>query len=312
MQAATEPQTEAVVNAEGEPLAISRVSAPLPTRGDDECLIEVEAFSVNRGELVLLANRPAGWRPGQDVAGVVVGPAANGEGPKAGERVAALVEGGGWARHVAAPLDRVAVTPAGVGSDAAATLGIAGVTALRTLRLGGGLLGAPVAITGASGAVGRFAVQLATVQGAAVTAIADERHADELRALGAVEVLADPAAAAGLFAFAIESIGGEMLAKTIAAIEPAGTIVLIGSASGEPTPISIFDFFGHEGARILTYFSYASSDGIDRDLSVLLGLLDDGRLSAPIGLALPWEDLADGLRALADRQVPGKLVLTIA
>lgn len=312
METATERQTEAVINGEGEALAVLRAMAALPPRAADECLIEVEAFSVNRGELALLANRPAGWRPGQDVAGVVVEPAANGEGPAAGERVAALVEGGGWARQVAAPLDRLAVIPAGVGPDAAATLGIAGITALRSLRLGGGLLGAPIAITGASGAVGRFAVQLARAEGAAVTAITGERHAEELHRLGAVEVVDDPTAAGHPFRFAIESIGGKMLAKTIATMEPAGTIVLIGSISGEPTPISVFDFLGHEGTRILTYFSYASGGGIDRDLGLLLELLDDGRLSAPIGLVLPWEDLAGGLRALADRQVPGKLVLTIS
>jgi hypothetical protein len=50
----------------------------------------------------------------------------------------------------------------------------------------------------------------------------------------------------------------------------------------------------------------------NRDLTVLLGLLEGGRLSAPIGLVLPWEDLADGLQVLADRQIPGKLVLTIS
>jgi NADPH:quinone reductase len=75
---------KAIVNTLGGP-TITAVGDPRP--GNGEALIAVRAFSINRGELDLLRTRTDGWRPGQDVAGVVVEPAADGSGPAAGTRV---------------------------------------------------------------------------------------------------------------------------------------------------------------------------------------------------------------------------------
>ena len=100
------------------PVALREVADPQPAA--DEALVEVHAFAVNRGELFLLAMRPEGWRPGQDVAGVVVQAAADSSGPKAGTRVVALVDGGGWAQRVAAPIARMAALPDNVSFASAA------------------------------------------------------------------------------------------------------------------------------------------------------------------------------------------------
>src|SRR5436305_7164526 len=94
--------------------------APTPQSGAGEALIEVKAFGVNRGELRLLASRPDGWRPGQDIAGIVVREAEDGSGPKAGERVVAVVEQAGWSEQTAADPSRMAVLPNGVSFEAAA------------------------------------------------------------------------------------------------------------------------------------------------------------------------------------------------
>jgi len=67
------------------PVELREVAEPEP--GPDEAIVEVRAFSLNRGELALLAGRAEGWRPGQDIAGVVVQAAADGGGPKKGTRV---------------------------------------------------------------------------------------------------------------------------------------------------------------------------------------------------------------------------------
>src|SRR5260370_784426 len=112
-----------------------------PSASPDEAIVEVHAFSLNRGELRLLATRPEGWRPGQDVAGVVIRQAADGSGPPDGSRVVALVDEGGWSQRVAASTAHMATLPDDVSFAAAATLPIAGITALRTLRYGGVLLG---------------------------------------------------------------------------------------------------------------------------------------------------------------------------
>ena len=76
---------------------------PDPEPKYTEALLEVRAFSLNRGELRSFRNNEEGWVPGQDVAGVVLRPAANGEGPPAGSRVVALMDEFGWAQRAAVP-----------------------------------------------------------------------------------------------------------------------------------------------------------------------------------------------------------------
>src|SRR5919197_1474540 len=149
------------------PLQLRDVDEPSPSTG--ETIVEVKAVSINRGELRLLATRPEGWRPGQDISGVVV--QAPPDGLAVGTRVVALVDQAGWAERAAVPANRIAGLPDGVTFAQAATLPVAGLTALRALRLGGMLLGQNVLVTGASGGVGHFAVQLAAHQGAHVVAI---------------------------------------------------------------------------------------------------------------------------------------------
>ena len=131
----------AVVNTPSAPIPVELREVGEPEPAADEAIVEVHAFSVNRGELALLGIRPEGWRPGQDIAGVVVQAAADGSGPKEGTRVVALADGGGWAQRVAAPTARMAALPDNVSFASAATLPVAGLTALRTVRLGGALLG---------------------------------------------------------------------------------------------------------------------------------------------------------------------------
>src|SRR4051812_18182956 len=133
---------------------VREVENPSPAR--NEALVAVRAFAVNRGELALLAARTEDWRPGQDVAGVGIEPAADGTGPAPGTRVAAQVEQAGWAERVPVPTGRLAVLPEPVSIEQGASLPLAGLTALRVLRLGGDLLGRRVLITGANGGLGRF------------------------------------------------------------------------------------------------------------------------------------------------------------
>src|SRR5438552_4257318 len=190
----------ALVNTPSAPIPVELNEVPEPEPASDEAVVEVQAFSLNRGELALLANRPEGWRPGQDVAGVVVQPAADGSGPEKGTRVVALVDGAGWSQRVAAPTARMAVLPDNVSFASAATLPVAGLTALRTVRLGGALLGRRALITGAAGGVGRFAVQLAALAGAEVTGVVGRpERAAGLAERGATAVVTTIQEAEGLF-----------------------------------------------------------------------------------------------------------------
>jgi NADPH:quinone reductase len=298
---------KAVVNNPGGP-AITAVDDPRPASG--EALVAVRALSINRGELDLLPARTNGWRPGQDIAGVVVEPAADGSGPAAGTRVVALMEQAGWAELAAVPVSRLAPLPAEVGIEQAAALPLAGLTALRTLRLGGALLGRRVLVTGANGGVGRIQIQLAAAAGAQVTAVARPQHEKQLLALGASSVVADPAAANGPYDLVADWVGGPSLAGCIGKVTPGGTVVL-GSSNTEKTPISIHDFFGHEGARLVSYLSYAYPEPPGPDLTTLADLVAAGRLDPAVGLTLPWTRLRDALTALAERRISGKAVLTV-
>src|SRR5260370_30083663 len=86
------------------PVAIREVAEPMPAA--NEALVEVRAFSLNRGELRLMQVRPEGWQPGQDISGVVLHAAADGSGPAAGTRIVALADQAGWAQRAAVPAHR--------------------------------------------------------------------------------------------------------------------------------------------------------------------------------------------------------------
>ena len=281
-----------------------------PAAGEGEAIVEVRAFSLNRGELSLLAERP-GWRPGQDVAGVVAQPAASGEGPGAGARVVAAVDGAGWSERVAAPINRLAELPPSVGFSAAATLPVAGLTALRALREVGSLLGRRLLVTGASGGVGHFGVQLAALAGARVTAAAGNRERGaELVGLGAAEVVTYEEDLGGPFDAVLESVGGPVLEASLAALGPGGVVVLYGRASDQPAQITLRSFGGRHGVSIRSFFIYQTGvETFGRDLGYLAGLVGEGRLRPEVGLEASWREADRALAALRDRRVSGKAVL---
>ena len=217
-------------------LVIQSVPAPVPDRG--EAIVRVRAISLNRGEVRRSTMADAGWRPGWDLAGHVEKAAADGSGPKVGARVVGLLPEGAWAERVVVPTHALAELPDKVTFSQAATFPVAGLTALHALAKGGLLLGRRVLVTGATGGVGDFAVQLARLAGAHVTASA--RRADQvpaLRQLGAHEVaVGDEIPASPKFDLIVESVGGKTLGTALAALQRAGVCVTLGvSASAEVT-----------------------------------------------------------------------------
>lgn len=297
----------------GTPIELREVAEP--QAADHEAIVEVKAFSLNRGELALLAMRPEGWRPGQDIGGIVVKHAADGSGPDTGTRVVGLAEQGGWAQRVALSTDRLATLPEHVSFAQAATLPMAGHTALRILRFGEVLLGKRILITGAAGGVGRFAVQLAALAGAEVTGVVGRsERAEGLRELGASEAITQIDQAHGLFDVILESVGGTSLTKALHLVTSHGTIVVFGNSSGEDTPFNFYHLFGHEGMRLQTFFSYNPGmiTALSADLTSLVTLVAAGKLMAPIGLETSWHELVPALTALKDRKIQGKAVFHVS
>ncbi len=300
---------QAVISTPAGPGWIEFRDVPAPEPAPDEALISVRAFAINRGELRLLPLRED-WIPGQDIAGVVERAAADGSGPPAGTRVAALADWHGWAEYAAVPSRRIAPLPDGVGFAQAAALPMAGTTALNALRHGGSLLGKHVLVTGASGGVGSFAVQLAALSGARVTAVAS-RAVERLRERGASEVV--DAVSGGPYDLILESAGGASLAAAIEAIAFDGVIVLVGNSSGEDAPLNFGTLVaGHGQARIEPFLSGVHEARAGANIAVLVELLAAGRLTAEIGLEADWAELPAALDALRDRQMTGKAVLTIS
>lgn len=295
-----------------EPVVLADI--PEPTPRANEALVKVEAFSVNRGETFKLETPVPGERPGKDIAGLVVQPAADGSGPTGIARVVGHPMAGGWAEFAAVPTDALAVLPDTVSALQGAALPLAGLTALRLLRAAGPVLGRRVLLTGASGGVGHFVTELAAAAGGQVTAVTrDAGRGARLTELGAAEIVHDPADARGPYDIVLESTGGDTLPVALARLAKRGTLIWFGQASRTPATLDFFDFFAGPESAVIRHFHYLDADtGLGDDLAALVRLTAEGRLHPEIGRVANWADTATALTDLRDRRIRGKAVLTLS
>lgn len=308
----------ALVHDPEAPAGIRSEHVPEPVPAAGQALIEVHAVALNFTEVAYTAeSTPPGTVLGLDAAGVVVQQAADGSGPPAGTRVVTFGwDAGGWAERRAVDTDELAVLPEGVDPGVASTLPAAGVTALRAVRDLGPVLGRRVLVTGASGGVGRFAVQLAARAGAHVIAsVGSPARGEGLRELGAAEIVIGPGQVGAPVFGVLDNVGGGQLAEAFGLLEDGGVLQSIGRASREPTTID-FEAERRTGRRkrleVFTVGNPGYGPTFGPDLRTLVGLLASGALTPQIGWRGSWERVAEAAEALMGRRVLGKAVLDVA
>lgn len=292
------------------PAAVRLAEIPDPVPGAGQVLVDVSHASLNYGDLndARSSRVPAGGVLGSDAAGVVVQAAADGTGPAVGTHVVALTSGA-FAERVAIDVGALAEIPKGLGLAQAVALPVAGVAALRSLRAAGLGPGKRVLITGASGGVGRFAVQLAARAGAHVIAsVGSAPRGEGLAEAGAGDVLIGLEGLQRPVDVVIDSVGGPQLVAAWNLLAPGGSVQSVGWTSGEP---AVFPPYATVGpAKSLT--SFVIEGDVGADLAVLAELAAEGAITVEIGWQGSWDRFHEAAEALRRRQIPGKAILEVA
>lgn len=304
---------------EAERLAVRRVVGRAARPG--EVTVRVTAISLNRGEVKrALTETPSGTTPGWDFAGVVEATGGAPGAPPMGTRVVGLLPVGSWAERVHAPVDFIASVPDDVTDAQAASLPVAGLTALHALRKGGLLLGRKVLVTGATGGVGQFAIQLAAASGAAVFAhIRREEQQPEVERASTGGVIVgetlEAARAHGPYDFILDSVGGSALSAALTMLRRNGTCVTVGVTEGALVRFDSAVFLRTSGAilsGLVLGDDIAATSPASEGLALLLRLIETGALKPTIGMEAPWMEVGAVARQLVNRAFGGKAVLHIA
>jgi NADPH2:quinone reductase len=294
-------------------LVIRPVDDPVADRG--EALVRVKALSLNRGEVRRSGLAAPGWRPGWDLAGAVERAAADGSGPRAGARVVGLLPEGAWAERVAVPTHALAELPDKVTFAQAATFPVAGLTALYALAKRGPLLARRALVTGATGGVGDFALQLARLGGAHVTASVRRVEQTALvRQAGAHEVVVgDAIPATPKYDLVVESVGGRTLGTALAALERGGVCVTLGVSGSSEVTFDARTFFVGGRATLYGFYLFVElgNEPAGTGLRRLAELVAAGQIAPRISLERPWTDIGQIAQELMARRFPGKAVLTL-
>ncbi|MGW2053328.1 NAD(P)-dependent alcohol dehydrogenase [Streptomyces sp. NPDC001840] len=300
-------------------LRINEVPRPAPGAG--EVLVSVEASSVNghdvivrAGGLKMVSGRRFPIGVGLDFAGIVAATGADVEGYRAGDRVWGTVHPrerhttGGTAEYVVVPADRIAPAPVGISPVEAASVVVAGTTALIALRDSAHLAaGERVLVRGAAGGVGTAAVQLAHAMGAHVTALARDRHARLLTGLGADEVLdygSTTSDRIGPFDVILDTVGTELNCYR-SRLAKGGRMVTVGLSAPALAAIAASSVYG---PRRIRTFSANPDTTVLRDLA---GHVASGALRPVVDGVYPLSDTAAAQQAFERGGAAGKQVIQV-
>jgi NADPH:quinone reductase-like Zn-dependent oxidoreductase len=301
-----------------------------PEAADDEVLVRVHAAGVDRGVWHIMTGLPYpirlagyGFRkpktavPGTDLSGVVEAVGKNVTRFMPGDEVFGVGKGA-FAEYARAAENKLVHKPANLSFEQAAAATVSGLTALQGLRNHGRVeSGQKVLVIGASGGVGTFAVQLARVFGAAVTAVCSTTKVEMVRSLGVDHVIdyqrEDFADGEQRYDVILDIGGNSSLSRLRRALAPKGTLVFVGGETGgrwlggvdRQLRALVLSRFVHQ--RLTTFVSTQNHE----DLTVLAELLETGQVTPVIDQTFPLSEGPKAIRYLEEGHARGKVVITV-
>ncbi len=299
-----------------------------PTVGDDEALVRVHAASIHIGDYYTIGGLPYVMRPifssmraknrvpGTDIAGTV---------ETVGKDVTELQPGddvfgsykGAFAEYASFPKDSLALQPDNLTFEQASAVGVSALTALQALRDQGNVQeGQQVLITGASGGVGTFAVQIAKSLGAEVTGVCSTRNVEMVQSIGADHVIdyteEDFTEGGQRYDFVLDNVGSHSLSDTRRALKPTGTLLANGAPIGgwfgglkEPIAAFALSLFVNQQGR--PFISASKPE----DLAALKDLSEAGKIRPIVDKVYPLDQTADAVAHVGDGHAQGKTIITM-
>jgi NADPH:quinone reductase-like Zn-dependent oxidoreductase len=311
----------------GPPDVLVLEEVPLPTLREGDVLVRVHAASANAGDWHLLRGTPlpfrlvAGLRRpkfkiiGTDVAGHVEAVGRNVTQFRPGDEVFGELSRcgfGAYAEFAAAPEKALALKPANLSFEEAATIPTAGCTALQGLRKGRIQRGQRVLINGASGGVGTFAVQIAKTFGTEVTAVCSTQNVDMVRSIGADHVLDyrkdDFAALGQRYDLILAANGNRSIWDYKRALSADGCYVMSGGSNRQLAEALLFGPLLSMGRQ---KFGNLLVKPNQADLIVLKELCETGKVMSVIDRRFPLSEVAAAVRYVEDGHARGKVAITV-
>lgn len=310
-------------------LEYTEIEKPVPT--PEQVLIQVRAASVNPYDWHFLRGMPSfirmftglgsprSPRLGADVAGVVVVVGANVTRLKAGDAVFGICKGS-FAEYACAKQAEIAIQPRNISFEQAASVPIAGITALQGLRDSGRLQrGQSVLINGAAGGVGTFAVQIAKWMGAQVTGVCSTRNVELVRSIGADRVIdyttENFTISSITYDVIFDLVWNHSLAAIRRALRPKG--ILVGCGGGGPEKSSGALLAGMLGTMAIAPFASQKLTGVHAkintdDLNTLGSLIESGHVKPVIDRSYPLSNTAEAIRYVEGCHARGKVTIKVA
>ena len=300
---------------------------PAPVLKPGYVIIEVHAAALNRADLLQVAGKyppPPGWPdwPGLECSGTICEAPADSRW-KVGDKVCALLGGGGYAEKVLVPEGMVMPIPEGVSYVEAAALPEVYTTAmLNLLRLGELKKGETLFVQAGASGLGIAAIQLGKLFGAkVVTTVGSPDKAEAVKNLGADVVInrkteaVDEVLQLHPVDVALDCAGGALLGKCLNAVNPGGRWILVSTLGGETTELPLRVLLKKHirlmGSTLRSRSDAEKSDILKQLSEVVWPAVSAGKIRPVIHAVFPLEEAAAAHKVLAEQKNTGKVVLTL-